>query len=170
MYIPAELASFSFSEFERGLEGISDEDARVRMKKADGTEMNAISWSVRHIAGHWLAVAAYASGEEYASRLDRFFGPEADPTPPPLSEALGLLAEAQASIQWIGKADDGLLAETREGLQGSATHGNVGTAIMKVVLHTWHHIGEINAVRQMLGHPTISFVGPQLGKLEWRSS
>ena len=161
MYQPAELAAFTLSEFERGLEGLSDEDARVRMKKADGSEMNAISWAIAHIAGHWLAVAAYASGEEYPGRLDKFSGPEADPTPPKLSDALKLLAEAKASIEWITEADESLLDETRGGLRLSGSHGNVGTAIMKAALHTWSEIGEINAVRQMLGHPTISFVGPR---------
>ena len=170
MYLPAELASFTFSEFERGLEGLSDEDARLRMKKADGTEMNAVSWSIAHIAAHWLAVAAYARKEETPSNLMRFFGAEADPTPPLVSDALKLLEEAKASTEWIANADNGLLAETRDGLQASATHGNVGTAIMKVALHTWSEIGEINAIRQMLGHPTISLVGPQIGALEWRSS
>ncbi len=40
---------------------------------------------------------------------------------------------------------------------------------MRVVLHTWLHAGEINAVSQMHGHPAISVVGPMVGKLEWRS-
>ena len=170
MYIPAELASFSFSEFERGVEGISDEDARVRMKKADGTEMNAISWTISHIAGHWLGVAAYARSEDVPSHLGRFGGREADPTPPALGDATDLLAEAKASLEWISEADEDLFAEARDGLRYSRTHGNVGTALSKVVMHTWNHIGEISAVRQMLGHPTIEFVGPQLGKLEWRGS
>ncbi len=170
MYLPAELASFTLSEFERGLEGLSDEDARVRMKKADDSEMNAISWTISHIAGHWLGVAAYGRGEEYPSRLGKFGGREADPTPPALSDALEMLVEAKASIEWISEADEGLFGEARDGLRYSRTHGNVGTALSKVVMHTWNHIGEINAVRQMLGHPTIDFVGPQLGKLEWRGS
>ncbi len=170
MYVPAELASFSFSEFERGLDGLSDEGALVRMKKADGTEMNAISWSVRHIAAHWLCVSAYAKGESVPSELTAHFGADADPTPPPLGDALKLLAEAKANSEWIADSDDRLLSVSRDGLPMSDNHGNIGTAIMRVGLHTWHHIGEINAARQMLGHPTISFVGPQLGKLEWRTS
>ena len=40
---------------------------------------------------------------------------------------------------------------------------------MRVVLHTWFHAGEINAVSQMHGHPAISVVGPTVGKLEWHS-
>lgn len=51
-YRPIEIARFALSEFERGLDGLSDEDARKRLTKADGSEMNAISWTVCHIAGH----------------------------------------------------------------------------------------------------------------------
>ena len=155
MYLPAELAAFTLSEFERGLEGLSDEDARVRMKKADGSEMNAISWTISHIAGHWLGVAAYARSDDVPSHLGRFGGREADPTPPALSDAFELLAEAKASLEWISEAGEGLLGEARDRLRYSRTHGNVGTALSKVVMHTWNHIGEISAVRQMLGHPTI---------------
>ena len=122
-----------------------------------------------HIAGHWLGVATYAKGEEYPDELLRFSGPQADPTPPPLDESLGLLADAKQSLDWIATADDTLLSTTREELRLSASHGNVGTALMRVTLHTWYEIGEVNAVRQMLGHAPISFVGPMIGKLEWRS-
>ena len=41
---------------------------------------------------------------------------------------------------------------------------------MRAVLHTWFHAGEINAVRQMLGHAEIPFVGEMLGSIEWRGA
>ncbi len=40
---------------------------------------------------------------------------------------------------------------------------------MRATLHTWFHAGEINAVRQMLGHAEIPFVGTMIGQLEWMS-
>ncbi len=52
---------------------------------------------------------------------------------------------------------------------GNVTGGeNVGTALMRATLHTWFHTGEISAIRQMLGHPEIAFVGNMLGNLEWK--
>jgi predicted site-specific integrase-resolvase len=45
---------------------------------------------------------------------------------------------------------------------------SIGTAIMRATLHTWFHAGEINAVRQMLGHAEMPFVGAMLGRLEWQ--
>ena len=164
MYKPPELARFALSEFERGLEGVTDEEARRRMAKADSTEMNAISWTSGHIACHWLRVAAYAKQEEQPGEVLRFFGPAADPSPPPLSDALKLLDDAKASIDWLASADDVLMSTARgEGFE------SVGTALMRAVLHTWFHTGEINAVRQLLGHAEISFVGKLIGNLEWRS-
>ena len=93
MYQPLELARFALSEFERGLEGLTDKEARTRIKKADDSEMNAISWTVGHIAGHWLVQAAYASQERLPSGLQRFGGATADPTPLSLNEAFNLLGQ-----------------------------------------------------------------------------
>lgn len=38
---------------------------------------------------------------------------------------------------------------------------------MRAVLHTWCHGGEINAIRQMLGHPEIPFVMFMKGNMDW---
>ena len=169
MYQPIELARFALSEFERGLEGLTEEEARTRITKADGSEMNAITWIVSHIVGHWLAVASYAKGGELPWHLVRFVGPAADPTPPPLGEALKLLRDAKASIDWLTDADDSLFSTTREEHPFS-TQGqdNIGIALIYAAFHTWFHTGEINAIRQMLGHAEIPFVGEMLGKLEWQ--
>ena len=44
---------------------------------------------------------------------------------------------------------------------------SVGTFLARAVMHTWFHIGEINAARQLLGHGEIRFVGALDGWLEW---
>ena len=171
MYQPHELARFAISEFERGLLGLTDEEARTRVTKADGSEMNAISWTVGHITGHWLLLAAYATQEEEPTGPVRFFGAAADPTPPPLKDMLKLLEEAKASIDWLSTADDELLSAVREGYAvGRNGQESVGTVLMRATLHTWFHTGEINAARQMLGHAPIPFVGQLVGNLEWRSA
>lgn len=157
MYRPIELARFALSEFGRGLEGLSDDDARRRLTKADGTRMNAISWTACHIAGHWL---------NRPEHLQRFASGSDDPTAPPLEEARTLLTEARAVTErWLPGADDVLLAQTPDALGGES----IGTGVIRAVLHTWFHAGEINAIRQMLGHQPIDFVGQLIGSLEWRS-
>ncbi len=61
MYHANELADFALSEFQRGLEGLTEEEFQARTPKADGTQMNAISWIVGHIASRWLGVAAHVT-------------------------------------------------------------------------------------------------------------
>ena len=166
MYLPIEMARFALSEFERGLTDLTDEEARIRVAKADGTQMNAISWIVGHISSHWLLLAASARQEGRPSSLRPFAsGPSADPTPPPLGDVLKLLEDARAATDWVISADDTLLSRQL----GPDSGENLGTALLRAFQHTWFHIGEINAIRQILGHPEIGFVGRMTGILEWRS-
>ena len=98
-------------------------------------------------------------------------GPDANPTPPSLSEALEMVGEARTACEWLGGANDKLLSTTREEhIASLGGQESIGTALVRVTLHTWFHIGEINAMRQMLGHGEIPFVGQLIGNLEWRSS
>ena len=161
MYYPVELASFALSEFRQGLADLTDEEARTRMPKADGTSMNAISWIVGHIALHWLGLTGDVKGVPLGKGLDAFTYRSNDPTPPPLDKVLRSLGDAESSIEWIARVDDKLMF-------GGAAPENTGTQVMRAALHTWFHIGEINAIRQMLGHPEIEFVGHMVGSLEWR--
>lgn len=179
MYEPIQLARFALSEFERGLEGLTDDEARTRVTKADGTQMNAISWIVGHVAQHWLRVRSLVTLEPSPSGLRRFASGSGDPTPPPLSDVLKLFQDAKANLDWLASGDDAVLATTREemvrarvsaaAIELGVPYENVGTALMRAILHTWFHTGEINAIRQMLGHPEIFFVGRLVGNLEWRS-
>ena len=118
MYRPDELARFSLAEFERGLEGLTDEEARTRMRKADGSEMNAISWTIGHIAGHWL---------NRPEQLQGFAPGSGDPTPPPLDEMRAALDDAKAVTErWLPSADDSLLSSTPDNLRGES----IGTWVM----------------------------------------
>ncbi|HJM75717.1 MAG TPA: hypothetical protein QGI71_07655 [Dehalococcoidia bacterium] len=44
---------------------------------------------------------------------------------------------------------------------------SVAMFLARAVQHGWFHIGEINAVRQLLGHAEIIFVGNLAGRLDW---
>jgi hypothetical protein len=173
MYVPSEMTNFALMNFERGLDGLTDEEARVQLTKADGTKMNAISWLVGHMAWHWSTMAAYANGQPQPATVRPFtVGPDADPTPPPLADALKLLSKARAESIWTATADDALLSSSSEEYRAMLCNlvpvETVGTALMRAILHTWYHTGEVNAIRQMLGHPEIVFVGPVNGLIEWR--
>ena len=168
MYRAEDIARFALLEFERGLDSLTDEEARTRVGKADGTSMNAIAWIVGHIACHWLGLEGRAKPAQIASMMQQFrSGSPADPTPPPLIDVLKLLDDAKHSIDWVTRADDTMMSVVP---QGSRNGENIGTMVMRAALHTWFHSGEINAIRQMLGHSEIRFVGPMAGNLEWRSN
>lgn len=159
MYNTTELAAVTISEFRRGLEGLTPEEALVRHPKADGSTMNAASWIVAHIADHWDNAQAYALGREPG-----LLGPARDGTPPPLEDALVRLEAATGWLGWIEAAGDARMSRHPEGRPYSP-----GTFLLRAVMHTWFHCGEINAIRQLLGHHEIAFVGPFDGALEWMS-
>ena len=156
MYETTELAAFAVREFKRGLEGLTAEEALVRHDKPDGTQMNAISWTVRHIAHHWQNAGRAARGEA----LERQMG---DVTPPPYDEALALLDETTRDLGWVSEVGDEAMSRRPPELRGES----VGTFLARAVMHTWFHIGEINAARQLLGHGEIRFVGALDGWLDW---
>ena len=157
MYVPIEIARFTLSEFNRDLEGITEEDAQTRIEKADGSKMNAITWSMAHIAAHWLS---------RPQRLEGFDLQSGDPTPPALADARSWLGEAATFTEgWLSDADDALLSSKPDHLHGES----IGTGVMRAALHTWFHCGEINAIRQLTGHPEIAFLGDITEHLEWRT-
>jgi hypothetical protein len=71
---------FARSEFRRGLEGISDEEARRRF-----LPMNCISWNIGHLAAQEQRYRLlYAQGEMPLPEVDRAFrygSPASTPTP-----------------------------------------------------------------------------------------
>ena len=172
MFRPEDLANFALMNFERGLEGLTDEEARFCAAKADGSQMNSISFVAGHIAMHWFTVAAYVNKTPQPPKV-RPYMIGVQPTSPPLANVLELLAEARTESKWVSTADNTLLSSSSE--EYRALLGNfvpvetVGTALMRAVFHTWFHIGEVNAIRQILGHPEIIFTGPLNGLMEWRS-
>lgn len=155
---------FARSEFLRGLEGLTDAEAQFRPSKADGSQMNCISWIVGHMASQ--EDRFFVSGITPA-RWDERLSPYVTGKPactPGLSEALSLWSETTARAdEWLENADDEAL---RTSLQISWL-GNAGTALMRNTYHYWFHCGEVNAIRQLLGHPEIIFVGQMQGRLEY---
>ncbi|MQA00755.1 MAG: hypothetical protein GEU80_15765 [Dehalococcoidia bacterium] len=158
MYRTSELASFAIDEFRRGLEGVTADEGVWRAEKADGTQMNAISWSVQHIGAHWHNVGLAVQGLPFENR-----NPPRDGTPPEYAAALALFDEATRDLGWLERADDAAMLRTPPELRSE----NVSHFLARATLHTWFHAGEVNAVRQLLGHPEIRFVGDLGGRLGW---
>ena len=146
---------FTRGEFLRGLDGISPDDAARRFGA-----INPIAWMIGHLAWHeqilWLE---RAQGRTVAPSVKeaRFGGPPSDPA----------LADMLAAWREVTEAADPYL----DGLSSSALLGywekdgrrhpeSIGTSLRRLSYHYWFHLGESQAVRQLLGHQNLpQFVG-----------
>jgi hypothetical protein len=147
---------FTRSEWLRGLAGVSEADAARHFRP-----MNCISWTVGHLAWHehryWLELA---QGKMLFPKLNEIYAYGAPMSTPSLKEMLELW-------QTVTKAADPFLdGLTVESLQvdllreGKSVGQSLGSALRRITYHYWYHIGEIQAIRQMLGHKNLpEYVG-----------
>ena len=145
---------FTRSEWLRGLRGVSDEDGLRRLEP-----MNSIGWIVGHLA--WQEqryFVARAQGRVIIPRLDEEFAFRAPASTPVLAEMLrAWKTVTRVADPWLdGLTTDALVAP----LPSPGGSRSAGSAIRRVTYHYWFHIGEIQAIRQLLGHGRLpDFVG-----------
>jgi len=147
---------FTRSEWLRGLDGISEEDGSCHFGP-----MNCISWTVGHLAWHeqryWLT---RSQGILLFQTLNELFAYGAPMSTPSFNEML------EAWHHVTRAADPFLDSLTTEALQtellldGKPVGQTMGSALRRITYHYWYHIGEIQAIRQMLGHANLpEYVG-----------
>ena len=137
---------FTRREWLRGFQGVSQEDATRHFGP-----MNCISWIAGHLAWHeqrsWLQ---RPQGRILFPKLNELFAYAAPMSTPALGEMLAM---------WhaVTKTADGYLDDlTTEILQsdllldGKSVGQSVGSALRRLTYHYWYHVGEIQAIRQML--------------------
>lgn len=141
----------------RGLDGLTDSEARRRFGK-----MNCISWIVGHLAWHehrcWIE---RAQGKSIADSLNELVGYGKPPSMPPLKDMWTLWRDVtEASNAYLdsltaSELDNHLTVKTR------VLPESIGTTLYRVTYHYWFHIGEGQAIRQLLGHTNLpEFIGP----------
>ena len=143
---------FTRDEFVRGLQGLTDEEARRRFHA-----MNSISWMIGHLAWqeqrYWLF---RAQGQVPLPDLNERVAYGKPATTP-------LLEEMWTAWRAVTKAGDPWLDTlTTARMQAPLADGraNVGTFVRRTTYHYWYHLGEALAIRQMLGHRDLpDFVG-----------
>jgi hypothetical protein len=147
---------FTRCEWLRGLEGVLNEDAARHFGP-----MNCISWTVGHLAWHeqryWLE---RAQGQILFPALNKEFAYGAPMSTPILGEMLGIW-------RTVTQASDPLLDSlTTQALEADLQHKgrsvgqSYGSALRRITYHYWYHIGEVQAIRQMLGHASLpEYVG-----------
>jgi uncharacterized damage-inducible protein DinB len=142
---------FTRAEFRRGFEGVPEEDGGRRI-----LPLNSIAWMVGHLAWHeqnyWLK---RAQGMVLFPELES--GTASGQPPGDLS-----LNEMIARWEAVTTAcDDYLSRLTAQDLDkpmrvaGKEQPGNVGSMIQRIIYHYWYHCGEMQAVRQLLGHASL---------------
>jgi hypothetical protein len=151
-----EQLRFARGEFRRGLEGVTDEEARRRL-----LPMNSLSWNVGHLASqeqrYWLL---YAQGELPLPEIDRAFWYGAPASTPALAEMWRAWETITAAADpWLNE----MSAETLLGCvsrNGQLTTITFGSMLLRTTYHYWYHTGENAAIRQQLGHIGLpDFVG-----------
>lgn len=144
MHTLVQLQQLTRQEFLRGLQGISDEDARKRVEP-----MNCISWIVAHMAAQERAFfVAWPQGKDVDSQYQAY-GTGSSPSQPPMEETMALWHKT------CDEADACLHAATEEDMQRvfpEFREENAGTLLVRNIFHYWSHIGEVSAIRQVLGH------------------
>ena len=147
---------FTRSEWLLGLEGVSEEDGSKHFEP-----MNCISWMVGHLA--WQEQRYFldrASGKVLYPKMNEMFAGGAPMSTPSLKEMLEIWHTITKAVDPFLDAltTEGLLADLLR--DGKSIGQSVGSAMRRTTYHYWYHIGEIQAVRQMLGHTDLpQYVG-----------
>ena len=147
---------FTRSEWLRGLEGVSEDDATRHFGP-----MNCISWIVGHLAWHehryWLE---RAQGKVLFPTLNEAYAYGAPMGTPTLAEMLGIWRTVtQAADPYLDSlTTDKLQSELLR--DGKPVGQSIGSALRRMTYHYWFHTGEIQAIRQMLGQANLpEYVG-----------
>ena len=139
---------FTRSEFLRGVEGVSDEDAARRLGA-----MNCLAWNVGHLAWqeqrYWLTIM---QGRTPFPEIAEAFAYGAPGSTPRLSEILDRWREITGLADpWLAELTSERLA-SRALVNGEPDPALVGDRMHRLLYHYWYHCGENQAIRQQLGH------------------
>ena len=147
---------FARSEFQRCLEGLSDEDARTRLDP-----MNCISWMIGHLANQEHFYWVYLAQEKnVVSGLNDLVGFGKPATTPPLDEMWETWRRVTSTADPFLDTLTTAQLETFFQSRGKAMRESIGTTMLRNIYHYWFHTGEAHAVRQHLGHTDLpQFVG-----------
>ncbi len=147
---------FTRREWLRGLEGVSEEDARQHFGP-----MNCISWDVGHLA--WQEHRYYlelAQGKTLFPKLNEMYAYQAPMSTPSLTEMFDIWRVVTQAVDPFldSLTTQGLLADLLR--EGKSVGQTLGSAMHRNTYHYWYHIGEVQAIRQMLGQSNLpEYVG-----------
>jgi len=143
-----EQLRFTRGEWRRGLTGLTEKEGAKHFG-----QMNSASWVVGHLAWHEQRVVLYRpQGILLAPELQDEFYSGAPMSTPSLARMLRLWRKiTKASEPFLDSLTTRSLQKDLP-LNGKSVGQSQGSAILRMTHHYWFHIGEIQAIRQMLGH------------------
>lgn len=147
---------FTRSEWLRGLEGLSEEDGACHFGS-----MNCISWTVGHLAWHEQRTFLQRPQNIILyPQLNERFAYGAPMNTPSLQEMLTTWqAVTEAADPYLDTLTTDLLLNDLL-LDGKPVGQSRGSALRRITYHYWYHTGEVQAIRQMLGHTSLpEYVG-----------
>jgi hypothetical protein len=152
---------FTRKEFVRGLKDVSAEDAVRHF-----SPLNCISWIIGHLAWqeqlYWLTQAqGLMPAPEVREQAN------GAPMTTPALEAMwdAWRTVTKAADPWLDSLTSKQLATHTKNAKGEPYKESIGSRILRTTHHYWYHLGESQAIRQILGHSGLpSFVGAQHDK------
>lgn len=151
-----EQLRFTRSEFVRCIHGVSLQESYTHLG-----QMNCISWLIGHLASQENQYFVYlAQGKSIQPDLRKIAGTGSRPSEPKLDDMWAAWREVTANADvYLDTVTSVSLQEHFE-WKGKPLDESIGTMLYRCIYHYWFHLGEIHAIRQMLGHRNIpQFVG-----------
>jgi len=152
---------FTRGEWIRGLSVVSDEEASRRFGA-----INPIAWMIGHLAWQEQLYRLERAQDRIVVPEVKRFGYGKPLSVPPLDEAWAWWrAVTTAADPYL----DGLVgAKLTRRWRRESSNETPGTKLHRTTYHYWFHLGESQAVRQLLGHTRLpTFVGG-FGKSRYR--
>jgi hypothetical protein len=147
--------AYARSELVRSLDGVTEEEARQRLMP-----MNSLGWIVGHLANqeqrYWLERQGQPA---VIPGLNDIVGTGMPPHTPELADMWAAWEEiTTAATPFLEALTDHDLLMVPP-VAGPRSESN-GTMLLRMIYHYWYHLGEGQAIRQILGHRNLpNFVG-----------
>ncbi len=138
---------FTRSEWMRGLAGVSEDEGSRHLAR-----MNCIGWNVGHLAWQEQRYWLYrAQGRLLFPQLVEMYAFGAPMSTPSLAEMLDLWRRVTADTDPYLDTCTTEMLQSELLVDGQAVGQTVGSGMRRMTYHYWYHVGEIQAIRQMLG-------------------
>jgi DinB superfamily len=161
-----EQLRFTRGEWRRGLSGVTEKDAAEHCG-----QMNSIGWIVGHLTWQEQRVLLHRSqGIMLFPDIQERFAFGAPMSTPSLAEMLKAWRKvSRAADPFLNVLTTKALLRDLP-LNGRPSGQSQGSALQRLIYHYWFHIGEIQAIRQILGHKRLPvYVGNLEVKAPYRA-